>query len=382
MGDYELWNPLLYNVSAGFRLSLERFVTAVSSVFQEGGLELAILTPQYNKRGIAWEVSDSSPSYGVGIAIKRNDQMRKFRDVVAKAQGEDWLNVLTGGNVWGGNVNNTTFVIEDSKLVVSFYVPRVSKPMVKKLEGLMVEAGMASTAAHVIDGVSVEEPHMYLTAGLTRDETRVAGRLVADPHYAEIKEEAIWISTRVADKKRSGHWLYDSEGVLVELRVEPTQPFLRLGQTVVRMGYILAGQAPPSGKETCLDLWHSLLPNLIDQRLVTNARLPSQEAIFREVLINCVLPHLNPEYAVQNRFRPYNVMIVGAKGVGKTMIAAMLAMGRFDNGVVVPMSQLALLDKELGILGRMSESTKRTGVKHIPVMIGKLLLVSSGNESR
>lgn len=371
MGDYEFWNPLLYGISAGSRLSLERFVTAVGSVFQKGGLEIALLTPQHkHKQGIAWEVSDASPSYGVGNVRKRKEQMQKFREVIAKAQGEEWLSILTGGYTWfGGNVNNSTIVIEDSKLVVSFYVPTVSRNMVKKLEGIMVEAGMASTEAHVIDGVSVDEPHVYLTASLTRDETRVAGRLVADPHYTEVKKEAIWFSTKLSKKKGgSSHWLYDAEGVLVELRVEPNQPFLKLGQTAVQMGYILAGNDSPPGKATYLDLWHSLLPKLIDQRLVTNARLPSQEAVFREVLINCVLPDLNPEYAMQNKFRPYNAMIVGAKGVGKTMIAAMLAMQRFDSGVVVPMSQLALLDKELGILGRMREAEKRVGVKHIPVI--------------
>lgn len=380
MGDYELMNPLLYGVSSGYRPSLERFVKSVSSVFKSGGLELALLTPQH-KGGIAWEVSDASPSYGIGNLKRRKEQMEKFRDVIAKAQGEDWLSVLTGGqSFFGGNANSTTILIEDDKLVVAFYVPGISRDAVNKLKGVMVDHGIAPRREYVIDGVSIDEPHLYLRADLSRDESRVAGRLVADPHYTEIKKEAIWFSTQPS-KKREGHWLYDSKGVLVELRVDPAQEFLKLGQTVVEMGYILAGKQPPPRKQVYLDLWHSLMPSLIDQRLVTNIRLPSQQRVFNHILVNTVLPYLDPDYAARNMYRPYNAMVFGAKGVGKTMIAAMLAMQRFEDGVVVPMSQLALLDEKLSIITKMREASKRSGVKHIPMIedLDKLASISSRN---
>ena len=380
MGDYELMNPLLYDVSSDYRPSLERFVKSVSSVFKSGGLELALLTPQH-RSGIAWEVSDASPSYGIGNSKRRKEQMDKFRSVIAKAQGEEWANVLTGGyTFFGGNTNSTTLIIEDNKLVVAFYVPSISKDTVDKLRGIMVDHGLAPRQEYIIDGVSIDEPHMYLRADLSRDESRVAGRLVADPHYTEIKKEAIWFSTQLG-KKRESHWLYGSHGVLVELRVDPAQEFLKLGQTVVEMGYILAGKQPPPKKQVYLDLWHSLMPSLIDQRLVSNTRLPSQQKVFNQILVNTVLPYLDPDYAARNRYRPYNAMVFGAKGVGKTMIAAMLATHRFEDGVVVPMSQIALLDEKLGIIAKMREVSKRSGVKHIPMIedLDKLASISSRN---
>lgn len=383
MGLYESWNPLLYGVHPNARNSIQILTDAVQTCFQLGGLEIA-LQSQGQVRRFGWDVSDFSPVYG-----GKAKNMRKAQETLVKRMGSDendYMKFLTGDpnfGFWGGFAGKSTEeYVEDKKLVVSFRVPHVDKEKIERIKQYMVDNGLAQNTRQIVDGVNVDNPHVYMSAALERDEERVAGRLIREPNYLKPKEEALWFST--ARKKRyNGHWLFDSEDVLVELRIKQEQYYMNLGHSIIELGYILADEKLPQAKDIFLHLWHSVLPTLIDSDLVSNHRLPGQQEIFDDLHINTVFPYLTPDYAKLNDFRPYNAMIFGSKGVGKTMLAAMLAVERFDYGVVVPMSQGVLINDELDIFKIMEYWKQRSGIRFIPIIedLDRIASVSSEGTS-
>jgi len=379
MGQYEAWNPLLYAVNTSSRKSIDLFTKAVNTVFGKSKLEIAELTPQH-EGGLAWMVSDASPT----IRYDDNERMTKQRKEVSDAlSGGDkkFVDFISGrgGYSWHNFFGNSVEVSDD-KLVVSFRTPGISKDTVEQLKRVCVELGFAQSEHYIMDDASNPIPHDYMSANLQRDRERVAGRLVYQSQYRNLKQEAIWFST---NKGYNGHWLYGADDVLVELRVAQDQPFMKLGQTVAEMGYILSKFEIPDKKDTFLNLWHSVVSDLIDPGLVTNDRLPSQQAIFDHLLFHTILPYLNPDYAQVNNFRPYNSMIFGSKGVGKTMLAAMLAVEKFDGGIVMPMSQEVLLNDVHSLFPRMKVAYDRTRILFIPLIedLDKIMSLPSMSEN-
>lgn len=170
------------------------------------------------------------------------------------------------------------------------------------------------------------------------------------------------------NSKPPQHWLYDSSDILVELRVKPAQPYMNTGMAILQMAYILSGKEMPHKSELYLELWHAFLEDNIDRMLVTNRRLESQQQVFDALLYHTVLPCLDPEYAAANNYRPYNAMIFGPKGVGKTMIADMLAMTRFPYGVVVPISQSLLINDDVGLFPLIKLHREKYGVRFVPII--------------
>ena len=370
MGLYEAWNPLLYGVHPEARNSIVRLTDAVQNFFQLGGLEIA-LQSQGQPRRFGWDVSNFSPVYGGNAQSQR----KKAQETLVKrmaGDNEDYVKFLMGdqNRGWWGMAagQNTEDYVEDKKLVVSFRVPGIERKTIQRLRQYMVDNGLAQNTRQIADGVTdVEQPHIYMSASLERDDERVAGRLVREPNYLKPKEEALWFST-ARKKHHNGHWLFYSKDILVEMRIEPQQSYMRLGYAIIELGYVLAGQKVPEQKDVFLHLWHTVLPKLIDSELISHARLPGQQVVFDVLLVNTIFPYLTPGYAELNRFRPYNAMVFGSKGVGKTMLAAMLAVERFEHGVVMPMSQELLLNDESGIFSSMKYWKERTGIRFIPVI--------------
>lgn len=378
MGLYEQWNPLLYVVNSKSPASQLLISESVEKAFRHCGLDIGTLSPAH-QGGIGWMIGNASPRYGLELEDKVRAELENFRERMKDPKVDDWKAMLSpSGGFFGQGESLGAFEVSDDKLVLSFHAPRVTPEMADALRKLFVEYHFSSEL-QLVDGVSGQDPHPYVSSLLERDDGRVSGRLCSAP-YHKLKKEALWFSV-AKESAGNPHWLHDGRDVLVELRANPTQSYLELGEIAVRMGHILAGKPQPEPRELFLLLWHNLTDKLIDADLVTKRRLPGQEQILERLLTYCVLPHLDSDYAATNRFRPYNAMVFGPKGVGKTMLAAMLAVQRYDRGVVVPVSQETLVKDENSLFPRMEFEKQRLGVEFIPIIEDLDKITSASSES-
>lgn len=360
MGLYEQWNPLLFVIHPQLTQPMQLLERAVNGAFSAGKLDIGPLRSGYAS-GIAWGVSsDSAVNHYRSDRHTLERELKKFSDTAATDAA--LVKYFTGGGGWWSRANLIDR-ISDEKLVISFQLPNVSPGQVNKLVEVYVNHGLAQDKGMVITDADHSQPYNYIATGMSIQQSRAAARIVNQFHYSSPVAEAIWLSA----ERQGSKSLYEHRDVTVELRVSPAQPLMKIAQTAVEMGYALAGKEADR-KKIFLDLWHMIVLEMISPDLVRNTRLPGQQAIYNSILTHTVLPYLDPDYARANQFHPYNSIVFGARGVGKSMLAAMFALTRFKGGVVVPISQDALADKNLGLMRLLSHVRQELGVYFIPLI--------------